>query len=109
MRKIPARKVKMYTYKIDNNTIDLANVDIFMKWESVLSPGASFGISYIYDRFVANVSASVGYVFVPKTKTRKNHDISHESYASINPDKTYNLQYNYFADIFYGIKLTHHT
>jgi hypothetical protein len=106
-RKIPARKIKTCSYKIENNTIDLASADILKRGVSVISPGASFGISYIYDRFLANVSASVGYVFVPKTETRKTIGISSECFANIDPNKAYNVQYNYFADVFFGSKKPH--
>ncbi len=78
VRKIPARKIKTCSYKIENNMIDLASADILKSRASVISPGASFGISYIYDRFLANVSASVGYVFEPKSETRKTIGISSE-------------------------------
>jgi hypothetical protein len=109
LRKIPAQKVKFCTYKIENNKLDLASVAVFMKGESVLLPGASFGISYIYDRFLANISTSVGYVFNPKTETRKTLGISYECFTNIDPNEAYNLQYNYFADIFYGTKLPHNS
>jgi hypothetical protein len=107
VRKIPARKAKTCSYKIENDTIDLASADIRKRAVSVISPGASFGISYIYDRFLANVSASVGYVFAPKTETRKTIGISYECFANIDPDEAYNVQYNHFVDVFFGAKLPH--
>jgi hypothetical protein len=107
VRKIPARKIKTCSYKLENNTIDLASADIPKRGVSVISPGAGFGISYIYDRFLANVSASVGYVFAPKTETRKTLGISCECFANIDPNEAYNVQYNYFTDVFYGVKLPH--
>ena len=106
-RKIPARKIKTCSYKIENNTIDIASADILKRGVSVISPGASFGISYIYDRFLANVSASVGYVFAPKTETRKTLGISCECFANIDPNEAFNVQYNYFVDVFYSFKLPH--
>jgi hypothetical protein len=105
VRKIPARIAKTCSYKIENHTVDLASADIHKKGVSVISPGAGFGISYIYDRFLANVSASVGYVFAPKTEKRKTLGISFECFANIDPNEAYNVQYNYFTDIFFGIKL----
>lgn len=107
VRKIPARKAKTCSYKIENDTIVLASADIYKRGVSVISPGASFGISYIYDRFLANVSASVGYVIAPKTETRKTLGISFECFANIDPNEAYNVQYNYFADVFFGVKLPH--
>jgi hypothetical protein len=107
VRKIPARKAKTCSYKIENNTIDIASADISKRGVSVISPGASIGISYIYDRFLANVSASVGYVFAPKTETRKTLGISYECFANIDPKEAYNVQYNYFVDVFFGVKLPH--
>jgi hypothetical protein len=107
VRNIPARKVKMCSYKIENDTIDVASADISKRGVSVISPGASFGISYIYDRFLANVSASVGYVFAPKTETRKTLGISYECFANIDPNEAYNVQYNYFVDVFFGAKQPH--
>jgi len=86
MRKIPARKAKTCSYKIENDTINIASADIRKRGVSVITPGAGFGISYIYDRFLANVSASVGYVFAPKTGTRKTLGISHECFANIDPN-----------------------
>ncbi len=109
LRKIPARKVKTCTYKIENNTIAITSADIFKKGVSVVSPAASIGISYIYDRFLANVSASVGYVFAPKTETKKTLGISYECFANIAPNEAYNIQYNYFADVFYSTKLPQHS
>jgi hypothetical protein len=105
VRKIPARIAKTCSYKIENHTINAASADIRKKGVSVISPGAGFGISYIYDRFLANVSASVGYVFAPKTEKRKTLGISFECFANIDPIEAYNVQYNYFTDIFFGIKL----
>jgi len=107
VRKIPARKIKTCSYKIENKTIDLASANILKRGVSVISPGASFGISYIYDRFLANVSASVGYVLAPKTETRKTIGISSECFANIDPNEAYNVQYNYFADIFFSSKKPH--
>jgi hypothetical protein len=107
VRKIPARKVKTCSYKIEKNTLNIASADILKRGVSVISPGASFGISYIYDHFLANVSASVGYVFAPKTETRKTLGISYECFANIDPNKPYNVQYNYFVDVFFGTKLPH--
>jgi hypothetical protein len=107
VRKIPARKAKTCSYKIENDTIDMASADISKRGVSVISPGAGFGISYIYDRFLANVSASVGYVFAPKTEKRKTLGISFECFANIDPNEAYNVQYNYFADVFFGVKLPH--
>lgn len=107
VRKIPARKAKTCSYKIENDTLDLVTADVRMRGVSVISPGASFGISYIYDRFLANVSASVGYVFAPKTETRKTLGISFECFANIDPNEAYNVQYNYFADVVFGVKLPH--
>jgi hypothetical protein len=107
VRKIPARKAKTCSYKIENDTIDAASADIRKRGVSVISPGAGFGISYIYDRFLANVSASVGYVFAPKTGKRKTLGISFECFANIDPIEAYNVQYNYFADVFFGVKLPH--
>jgi len=103
-RKIPPRKLKTCSYKIENNTIDISSADILEKGVSVISPGASFGVSYIYNIFLANVSASVGYVFSPKTETRKTIGISVECFANIDPNEAYNVQYNYFADVFFGFK-----
>jgi hypothetical protein len=106
-RNIPARKVKTCSYKIENDTIDVASADISKRGVSVISPDASFGISYIYDRFLANVSASVGYVFAPKTETRKTLGISYECFANIDPNEAYNVQYNYFVDnAFYFLRDT---
>ncbi|MFH0758459.1 MAG: hypothetical protein V2B15_14320 [Bacteroidota bacterium] len=104
VRKIPARKAKTCSYKLENNTIDQASADILNRGMPVISPGAGFGISYIYDRFLANVSASVGYVFAPKTGKRKTLGISFECFANIDPSEAYNVQYNYFADVFFGAK-----
>jgi hypothetical protein len=108
VRKIPARKVKTCSYKIENDTIAIASADIHKTGVSVISPGANIGLSYIYNRFLANVSASVGYVFAPKTETRKTLGISCECFANIDPNEAFNVQYNYFADVFYGSKLPHH-
>jgi len=105
VRKIPARKAKTCSYKIENDTIDITSADISERGISVISPGAGFGISYIYDRFLANVSVSVGYVIAPKTETRKTLGISFECFANIDPDEAYNVQYNYFGDVFYSFKL----
>jgi hypothetical protein len=107
VRKIPARKAKTCSYKIENDTINVASADIRKIGVSVISPGANFGISYIYGRFLANVSASVGYVFSPKTVTRKTLGISYECFANIDPNEAYNVQYNYFVDVFFGAKLPH--
>jgi hypothetical protein len=107
LRKIPARKAKTCSYKIENDTIDIASADIRKRAVPVISPGAGFGISYIYDRFLANVSASVGYVFSPKTETRKTLGISFECFANIDPNEAYNVQYNYFVDVFFGAKRPH--
>jgi hypothetical protein len=104
-RKIPARMAKTCSYKIENDTIDIASADIRKRGVSIISPGANFGISFIYDRFLANVSASVGYVFAPKTETRKTLGISYECFANIDPNEAYNVQYNHFADVFFGVKL----
>jgi hypothetical protein len=105
VRKIPAREAKTCSYKITNNKLDIASANISKRGVSVISPGANIGISYIYDRFLANVSASVGYVFAPKTETRKTLGISCECFANIDPNEAYNVQYNYFADVFFGVKL----
>jgi hypothetical protein len=46
-------------------------------------------------------------VFTPKTETRKTLGISYECFANIDPNEAYNVQYNYFVDVFFGIKLPH--
>ena len=108
LRKIPARKAKTCSYKIENDIVDVASADIRKRAVPVVSPGASFGISYIYDRFLANVSASVGYVVTPKTEKRKTLGISLECFANIDPNKAYNVQYNFFIDAFFRARQPHH-
>jgi hypothetical protein len=108
-RKIASRKAKTCSYKVENNEIVLASANIEERAVSVISPGASIGISYIYDRFLANVSASVGYVFCPKNETKRMLGISFECFANIDPNEAYNVQYNYFIDVFYGAKLPRNT
>jgi len=85
------------------------SADIRKKGVSVIAPGSSFGISYIYDRFLANVSASVGYVFAPKTEERKTLGISLECIANIDPCQSYNVQYNFFIDAFFRAKQPHNS
>jgi hypothetical protein len=107
-RKIAAYKTKNCLYQVENNKIDIAHAEINQQSKFIISPGADFGLSYLNDRFLSNVSASVGYLINPKTERVGMVGLSGTMYLNMNPSYAYMMQGNYFIDAFFQLKQPNH-
>ncbi len=107
-RKITAYKAKTCSYNIKNNKIDISNADIKKQGMFIIAPGADFGLSYLNDRFLSNISLSLAYVFSPKAYIKTLLGISGEMYVNMFPNIAYKMQGNYFVDAFFNPKFPDH-
>ena len=107
-REIAAYKAKTCSYKIKNNKIDISNADIKKHGMFLITGCMDFGLSYLNDRFLSNISASINYVFSPKTETKSLFGVSGEMYVNMALNTAYKMQGNYFVDVLYNKKFPSH-
>lgn len=103
-KKIASYKAKTCTYKVNNSKVDVSNAEINKQSSFIISPGMDFGISYMNDRFLSNISMSVGYIFAPKVETKAIVGISATGFVNMEPNNECKMQYNYFVDAFFQAK-----
>jgi hypothetical protein len=103
-RKIASYKAKTCLYKVNHNQLDVASADIKQHGTFIITPSADFGLSYLNDRFMPNFSVSIAYVFSPKNEKKYMLGISAETFVNMDTTTEYQMQYNYFVDVFCHLK-----
>ncbi|HOT13200.1 MAG TPA: hypothetical protein PK252_00420 [Bacteroidales bacterium] len=104
LRKIPSYKAKTCLYKINHNQLDATSADIKQQGTFIITPGMDFGLSYLNDRFMPNISMSMAYVFSPKNEKKCMLGISGEIFYNMDTAEAYKMQGNSFVDVFFHAK-----
>jgi len=107
-KKIASFRSKICTYPICNNTLDLNHAEISKKGSFMISSGMDFGLAYLNDRFVPNISFSLAYIFSPKSEIKNMVGIDFQQFMNIDPNMAYHLEGNQFVDVFFNAKMPNH-
>jgi len=107
-RNIPSYKAKFCQYFVKNDKIDIYSADVRKKGTFGLYQRLDFGLSYVNDRFLSNISCSIAYVFSPKNISTSMIGLTGNLYLNMDPNRTYNMQGSCFVDAFYNKKMPNH-
>jgi hypothetical protein len=107
-KKLGYYKAKTCEYRVINNQLDVLHADIQRKGLFIISPGWDFGLSYLNDHFLSDISLSLGYIISPKTAKTYIVGISWEIYFNMDPSVPFNVLGNTFADAYFQWKDPYH-
>jgi len=106
-KKYTRSKSKNVFIQIENDTIDIASADISKRGVSVISPGASFALAISTIVFLPMCRHQLDMCLRQKPRQEKRLEYPMNALRISIPMKLYNVQYNYFVDVFFGAKQPH--